>query len=118
MVGVTADTNVYISALNFGGAPDRLLDMARAGEIELHISPDILSEIMRILHDKFRSDKAFALAKDRIADFTKTIQPGHAVQLVAADPRITKLSTVRWPENQTTSSPAISTCWTSVRSGM
>jgi uncharacterized protein len=66
--------------------------MARAGEIELHISPDILSEIMRILHDKFRwSAEALALAKDRIADFTKTIQPGQAVQLVAADPTDNKI---------------------------
>ena len=53
MVGVTADTNVYISALNFGGAPDKLLDMVRAGEIELHISGDILAEVMRVLRDKF-----------------------------------------------------------------
>ncbi len=92
MVGVTADTNIYISALNFGGAPDKLLDMARAGEIELHISDDILSEIMRVLHDKFRwSDEALALAKDRIADFTKTIQPGQAVQIVTKDPTDNKI---------------------------
>jgi uncharacterized protein len=92
MVGVTADSNIYISALNFGGAPDKLLDMARAGEIELHISEDILSEIMRVLHDKFRwSDEALALAKDRLADFTKTIQPGQAVQIVTADPTDNKI---------------------------
>ena len=66
MVGVTADSNVYISALNFGGAPDRLLDIARAGEIEIHISDDILSESLRVLRVKFRwNDEALALAKDR-----------------------------------------------------
>jgi len=92
MIGVTADTNIYISALNFGGAPDRLLDMARAGEIELHITDDILSEIMRVLHDKFRwSDEALALAKDRLADFTKTVQPGQAVQIVTRDPTDNKI---------------------------
>src|SRR5271154_7024675 len=92
MVGVTADSNIYISALNFGGAPDKLIDMARAGEIELHISDDILSEIMRVLHDKFRwSNEALALAKDRIADFTKTIQPGQAVQIVTKDPTDNKV---------------------------
>jgi putative PIN family toxin of toxin-antitoxin system len=87
MVGVTADSNIYISALNFGGAPDKVLDLARAGEIELHISDDILGEVLRVLRDKFRwSEEAVALAKDRLADFTKTIQPGQAVQLVEADP--------------------------------
>ena len=61
-------------------------------EIELHISDDILSEIMRVLHDKFRwSDEALALTKDRIADFTKTIQPGQAVQIVTKDPTDNKI---------------------------
>ena len=92
MVGVTADSNIYISALNFGGPPDKLLDMARAGDIELHISDDILTEVMRVLRDKFRwTDEALALAKDRIGDFAKTIQPGQAVQIVTADPTDNKI---------------------------
>jgi putative PIN family toxin of toxin-antitoxin system len=92
VVGVTADSNIYISALNFGGPPDRLLDMARAGDIELHISDDILGEVLRVLRDKFRwTDEALALAKDRIGDFTKTIQPGQAVQIVTADPTDNKI---------------------------
>ena len=33
MLRVTADSNIYISAMNFGGAPDKLLDMARNGDI-------------------------------------------------------------------------------------
>ena len=92
MVGVTADSNIYVSALNFGGPPDKLLDMARAGDIELHISDDILGEVLRVLRDKFRwTDEALALAKDRIGDFTKTIQPGQAVQIVTADPTDNKI---------------------------
>jgi uncharacterized protein len=40
-----------------------------------------------VLRDKFRwSEEAVALAKDRLADFTKTIQPGQAVKLAEADP--------------------------------
>jgi hypothetical protein len=35
VIGVTADTNIYISALNFDGAPDKVLDLARAGDINL-----------------------------------------------------------------------------------
>jgi hypothetical protein len=71
VVGVTADSNIYISALNFGGPSDKLLDMARAGEIELHISDDILGEVLRVLREKFRwTDEALMLTKDRIGDFT------------------------------------------------
>jgi putative PIN family toxin of toxin-antitoxin system len=106
VVGVTADSNIYISALNFGGPPDKLLDMARAGDIELHISDDILGEVMRVLRDKFRwSDEALALAKDRIGDFAKTIQPGQAVQIVTADPTDNKIiECALGGESQTTSS--------------
>ena len=87
MVSVTADSNIYISALNFRGNPDKLLDLARAGQIELHITDDILGEVLRVLKDKFRwSGEALRLAKDRIGDFTRTIQPGQAVQIVTADP--------------------------------
>ena len=38
MPSATADTNIYISALHFGGLPLRFLDLARAGAIRLDIS--------------------------------------------------------------------------------
>ena len=53
MIRGTADSNIYISALHFGGPPDRLLDLARTGVIELTISDDILAEVTRVLRDKF-----------------------------------------------------------------
>ncbi|MGB9887969.1 MAG: putative toxin-antitoxin system toxin component, PIN family [Moorellales bacterium] len=43
------DTNVCISAILFGGKPERIINMARSGEIELLISPDILAEVARVL---------------------------------------------------------------------
>jgi uncharacterized protein len=46
---VTADTNVYISALNFGGMPERLLRLAKAGAIQLVISDAILAEVGKVL---------------------------------------------------------------------
>jgi predicted nucleic acid-binding protein len=50
---VTADSNIYISAMNLGGAPDKLLDMARNGEIVLAISDPIVEEVTHVLRDKF-----------------------------------------------------------------
>jgi uncharacterized protein len=50
---VTADSNIYISALHFGGPPDDFLNLARAGFVHLTISDDILNEVTRVLGDKF-----------------------------------------------------------------
>jgi uncharacterized protein len=50
---VTADSNIYISAVQFGGVPERFLNLARAGQIELAISAAILDETTRVLTDKF-----------------------------------------------------------------
>ena len=38
MIIVTADTNIYVSALHFGGLPLAFLDHARAGAFRLAIS--------------------------------------------------------------------------------
>jgi hypothetical protein len=39
VIGVTADTNIYISAFNFGGLPRQFLGLAIRGRFELAISP-------------------------------------------------------------------------------
>jgi hypothetical protein len=51
---VTADSNIYISALLFGGPPDDILKLAEQAEIHLSISDAILDEVSRVLRDKFR----------------------------------------------------------------
>ena len=53
---VTLDTNVYISALNFGGQPKRLLDMAIAGNVDVAISDPVLQEMERVLRTKFKCE--------------------------------------------------------------
>jgi predicted nucleic acid-binding protein len=56
---VTADTNVYVSAIQFGGKPQTLLDLAQDGQIELALSNAILDETLRILRDKFKHSPEF-----------------------------------------------------------
>jgi hypothetical protein len=51
---VTADSNIYISALVFAGRPLQFLDAARAGVFRLAISDPLLAEIYRVLREKFR----------------------------------------------------------------
>ncbi len=87
MIRVTADSNIYISALHFGGPPDRLLDLARTGIIELTISDDILGEVTRVLRDKFGwSREALSMAQARIADFTVRVAPARKLDAVKEDP--------------------------------
>ena len=44
MKRVVADTNVLVSAIQFGGKPKQLLDLAVDGQIDLAISETILKK--------------------------------------------------------------------------
>lgn len=51
---VTADSNILISALRYGGKPLTLLELALAGRVELFVSDEILEETLGLLRDKFK----------------------------------------------------------------
>lgn len=53
MITAVADTNIYISALLFGGPCEAILGLARAGLLDLYDSPAIERELRRVLHEKF-----------------------------------------------------------------
>jgi putative PIN family toxin of toxin-antitoxin system len=50
---IVFDTNLIVSAFQFGGKPMEVLQMAVDGEIILVFSKPILDETLRILRDKF-----------------------------------------------------------------
>jgi predicted nucleic acid-binding protein len=50
---VVADTNILVSAVQFGGKPKQLLDLALDGQVDLAISEAIIAETLRVLEDKF-----------------------------------------------------------------
>ena len=50
---VIFDTNIFISAIIFGGNPKGCLELARKGQIELFISKAILLELAKKLEEKF-----------------------------------------------------------------
>ena len=49
----TLGTNIYVSALHFGGKPMQLLQMGLEGEFDLAVSQAILDETLRVLREKF-----------------------------------------------------------------
>jgi uncharacterized protein len=68
------DTNVFLSAILFGGNPERAFLLARERRIRLLVSPAILMEMAAILRDKFGWGERDA------ADAVKTI--GRAAELI------------------------------------
>jgi uncharacterized protein len=84
---VTADTNLDVSALQFGGKPQTLLDMAQDGQIEMALSDEILEETLRILRDKFhRSPEYLADVEARLRAVTVHVVPSERLAVVKADP--------------------------------
>jgi len=53
MPRVTIDTNIVISAVLFGGNPEKLIQLASNQKISLFLSHDILAETFHILRNKF-----------------------------------------------------------------
>jgi len=84
--GVTFDTNIYVSALEFGGIGARLLGMARAGFIRMDVSDAILDELVTVLRDDFQWEGyRLHFAKRELARLGNLVSP--AVRLdVATDP--------------------------------
>lgn len=86
MIRVVVDTNVYISALNFGGVADEVLALARSGEIALFISPSILREIEGVLLGKFKwSSRRTQEALTSLKEFTQLVHPEEKVSLIKED---------------------------------
>jgi putative PIN family toxin of toxin-antitoxin system len=84
---VTVDSNIFISALKFGGKPLQLLNLARRGEIEIAISEAILDEFLGVLRDKFHwSAGRLADAREEVMSFTKLVEPKQTLDVVKADP--------------------------------
>lgn len=92
MIGVTADTNIYISALNFGGVPRQFLIAAQHKRFQLDISAPILTEMQRILRDKFAwTDRLLRLETFRLSQITTLTQATQTINAVAADPDDNKI---------------------------
>lgn len=55
MIPVVIDTNVFVSALLFGGTPGKLITFWKSKKIQPHLTSEILAEILRVLaYPKFQ----------------------------------------------------------------
>jgi uncharacterized protein len=84
---VTADTNIYISALVFGGRPRELLELGQEGLIRLAVSDDILHEVRGVLREKFGWEPArLEGAMTLITSCTYRVEPTRRIEAVRDDP--------------------------------
>jgi uncharacterized protein len=84
---VVLDTNVYISALMFGGLPGSLLDLALMCSFETIISPALLDELADKLLVKFKvQPNDVALIRKRILSMAHLVEPKETLRVVKDDP--------------------------------
>jgi putative PIN family toxin of toxin-antitoxin system len=82
------DSNVFISAVVFGGKPREILDLAIKGLIEVAISNDILEEIKGVLEGQkfqFQTRIVYALMRE-IEDLADLVEPTGRIEAVLDDP--------------------------------
>lgn len=83
---VVADTNVFLSALLFGGPPEEIINLARQGQVELLASADILLELAAVLKVKFEwQDAAIADVVRSIGYFSSLVKPQVAIKEITDD---------------------------------
>ena len=87
MKRLVADTNILVSALQFGGKPKQLLDLATDGQVDLALSEAIIAETLRVLRDKFDRAPEWVAETDRqLRVITRVVQPTESIQTIEADP--------------------------------
>ena len=84
---VAADTNVLVSAIQFGGKPKQLLDLAVDGHVDLAISEAILEETLRVLKDKFqRTPEELRETDKQLRVLGRVVTPTESINAVDVDP--------------------------------
>jgi len=84
---VTADSNVYVSALNFGGVPRAVVGLAAEGTFDLYASAHIFSEVSRVLIEKLGwPDARLEAALETLRLFVRTLRPQLSLAGICQDP--------------------------------
>ena len=87
MIGVAADTNIYISALIFAGLPRQFLLAAEDARIHLFISEPIRLELRRILQTKFSwSNDRVNEAMLQLESCRELVRPIEMLDVIKEDP--------------------------------
>lgn len=84
---VVLDTNILVSALVFGGTPEKVLKLVLEKQIESTISPVLLAELLEVLVKKFNFDsKRTELVEKKIQKFFRIVHPKSYFQVLEDEP--------------------------------
>ena len=87
MIKICLDTNIFVSALLFGGQPEEILFMARDKKIELIVSPAILDELKVVLIEKFAySELDVKKMLEAVASISTIIVPKRRIHKIKYNP--------------------------------
>ena len=87
MIRVVLDTNIYISALMFGGRPGTVFELTMLGAFVTLISIPLLEELEEKLILKFEVAPPDAAAiRERILRVADVVRPRRELRVIEADP--------------------------------
>lgn len=85
MKNVVFDTNIFISALLFGGKPEKAWKQAKLGEFRLFVSQPILEELGDVLKNKFNwSDEETRSTIEEVTDYSTLVFPSEEISIIEA----------------------------------
>lgn len=90
---VVLDSNVFISAIVFGGKPRDILSLAISGKVKLALSGDILDEIRAVLTGKkfrYPARVLYSIEKEIVA-ISEIVDPKEEIQAIPRDPADNKV---------------------------
>ena len=84
---IVIDTNIYISAIFWGGKPRSVVDLGRNGQVSIFTSSQIEKEINKKLKNKFGlSDEEVAQILFDFSTFTLPIKASRKITVIDDDP--------------------------------
>ncbi len=80
MIRATVDTTVFVSALNFGGVPNEVLNQCQADAFTLCLSQSIIDELHGVLIDRFEwTEEDLEEALDPILLLAEIVEPTRVI---------------------------------------
>jgi len=84
---IVLDTNVLVSGIFWGGVPEKILELAINGEVEIYATEEILNEYFRIIEKIGKKDKDLCSQwKMLLIQIVKIVQPINKIK-ICRDPK-------------------------------
>ena len=84
---IVLDTNVLVSGIFWGGVPEKILELAISGDVEIYATEEILNEYFRIIEKIGKKDKDLCSQwKMLLIQIVKIVEPIKKIK-ICRDPK-------------------------------